>query len=179
MAEISPEELQANLDAERATVRKLQILFGRWWPHYALPYELKWTLYTERDQCPYCSTPLRYSVEPGVSNIEGAVRHIDHMDPLSRGGEESFRNAICACARCNTAKGRRLFADWLERIPTKNQASVREIYVQRLGRAPEEFRPGPRQPRLTLMRMELGFDEHVLRTMFPKPVVNGPPKLFH
>lgn len=173
---ISPEELQAKLDAEQEKIRKFRILFGPWWPHYALPHELKWTLYAEHDSCPYCFAPLQIAVGQEIQDFEDTVRHIDHMDPLSRGGEESFRNAICACSRCNMAKGRRLFADWLAQIPEPNRIHARAAYIQKLGRAPEEFQPGPRQARLSLMRVELRFDEKVLRTLFPKPVVQGPPK---
>lgn len=173
---ISPEELQARLDAEQGVIRKLQILYGRWWPHYTLPHELKWTLYAEHNSCPYCSAPLQIAADLGVQDLKDSVRHIDHMDPLSRGGEESFRNAICVCAKCNMTKGRRLFADWLVTLPEPNQATARAIYMQKLGRAPEEFQPGPKQVRLALMRAEFGFDERVLRTLYPKPVVRGPPK---
>lgn len=173
---IAPQELQARLDAEQGLIRKLQILFGRWWPHYALPHELKWTLYTEYDTCPYCSATLQIAADPGVQSFEDSVPHIDHMDPLSRGGEESFRNAICVCAKCNITKGKRLFADWLPKLTEPNQTVARTAYIQKLGRAPEAFRPGPKQARLLLMRIELGFDERVLRALFPKPVVRGPPQ---
>lgn len=162
------------LGAERVLIRKFQILYGRWWSHYALPHELKWTLYAEFEACPYCSTVLQMTADSPV--FENAVRHIDHMDPLSRGGEESFRNAICSCAKCNMAKGRQLFSDWLEKLPKNNQAIARAAYLQKLGRTPEEFKPGPKQLRLVTTRAELAFDEQVLRTLYPKPVVHGPPK---
>jgi hypothetical protein len=173
---ISPEELQARLVAEQGLIRKLKIIFGPWWTHYTLPHELKWTLYAEYDTCPYCSAPLKIAADLDASAFEDSVRHIDHMEPLSRGGEESFRNAICVCAKCNLAKGRQLFTDWLTKLPEPNQTTARAAYVQNLGRPPEEFKPGPKQVRLSLMRVELGFDEKVLRTLYPKPVVLGPPK---
>ena len=98
------------------------------------------------------------------------------MDPLSRGGEESVRNAIYVCAACNMAKGNRLFVDWLARLPEPRRAMVRQIYVAKQGRPPEHFAPRPRQPRLLLSRPELAFDESVLRRLFPKPLVGGPPR---
>ena len=55
-------------------------------------------------------------------------------------------------------------SDELTRLTTlteKNRAVATEIYRQRLGRTPEEFQPGPKQLRQTLMRLELGFDEAV------------------
>jgi CRISPR/Cas system Type II protein with McrA/HNH and RuvC-like nuclease domain len=174
IAGISQQELQVRLGAEQVLIRKFQILYDQWWPHYALPHELKWTLYAEFEACPYCSTSLQIAADSPT--FENAVRHIDHMDPLSRGGEESFRNAICACAKCNMAKGRQLFADWLAKLPESNQVIARAAYLQKLGRMPEDFKPGPKQQRLVTTRSELAFDEHVLRTLYPKPVVQGPPK---
>ena len=173
---ISPSDLQARLDAEEAVIRKLKILFGGLWRCYAFPHELKWTLYTEREVCPYCAVPLQIVSDLGAQGLQGTLVHIDHMDPLSRGGEESFRNAICVCAACNISKGRLLFADWLTRLTASNQEIARKIYKQKLGREPEDFQPGPKQIRQSLMRAELGFDEAVLRKLYPKPVVWGAPK---
>jgi hypothetical protein len=100
---------------------------------------------------------------------------LDHMDPLSRGGEDSVRNAVYACRECNLTKGRRLFVDWLETLDPAQRARARQIYEDKHRHAPEEFRPGAKQPRLTLPRHELSFDESVLRKLFPKPIVSGPP----
>lgn len=173
---LSEAEIEQRLSEEQGKIRKLQILFGPWWRHYALPCELKWTLYSERDACPYCATPLQISVGLGIQDHESNDRHIDHMDPLSRGGEESFRNALCVCAKCNMAKGKRLFVDWLAKIPEPNRSDARAIYIQKLGRPPEVFCPGPRQVRILRTSIELGLEESVLRKLFPKPVVKGPPK---
>jgi 5-methylcytosine-specific restriction endonuclease McrA len=35
-------------------------------------------------------------------------RHVDHVHPLSKGGEHSGRNLVVACAMCNLKKGARL-----------------------------------------------------------------------
>jgi len=166
-----PAELLAQ---EQATVRKLQILFGPWWRHYAPPYVLRWTLFAEREVCPYCSGPL--GTAPGGDAADLDRAHLDHMDPLSRGGEESVRNALYVCAACNMAKGQRLFVDWLARLPDSQRESVRQIYIDKHGHPPEAFVPGSRQPRLLLNRPELAFDEQLLRALFPKPLVAGPPK---
>jgi 5-methylcytosine-specific restriction endonuclease McrA len=32
---------------------------------------------------------------------------IDHIQPISRGGEETWENLVCACVRCNNSKGDR------------------------------------------------------------------------
>ena len=36
----------------------------------------------------------------------------DHYYPLSLGGEYSISNIICACSRCNSSKGAKLFSEW-------------------------------------------------------------------
>lgn len=170
--------LDTQLAEEAAKIRKFQIVYGPWWPHYVAPYELRWTLFSERSSCPYCSGVLELPPadlpEPGSALL---WPHIDHMDPLARGGEESMRNAVYACSTCNLAKGRRLFVDWLRMLPEANQAAAREIYTAKHGHAPEMFEPGPKRLRMTLPRVDVGFEESVLRRLYPKPIVKGPPRL--
>jgi len=170
-------DLEDLLIQEKAKIRKLEIIFGQWWRHYALPYELRWTLWTERTTCPYCACTLgTWPHEVEDQQSPRTTAHIDHMDPLTRGGEESIRNAVYACGRCNSAKGNRLFVDWVARLSEPHCSLARVIYSAKHGHPPEEFRPGQRQPRLTLGRLELQFEENVLARLFPKPIVQGPPR---
>lgn len=164
------------LAVEQGKARKLQILFGGWWRHYAVPYEFPATLYVERPDCPYCGGPLGglaaiTCVAPDVPSA-----HLDHMDPLSRGGEDSIRNALYVCGDCNLAKGRRRFADWLSKLEADRQSRVRALYEEKHGHAVETFEPGPAQARLMLPRLELALDEAVLARLFPKPIVTRPPR---
>mgnify|MGYP003576126237 FL=1 len=160
--------LQTKLAEEAAKIRKFKILYGQWWTHYAVPYELRWTLYAERAECPYSSGRLEQPLDDEGHEPAAPPPHIDHMDPLSRGGEESIRNAIYACASCNFAKGSRLFVDCLKTSPPANQAIAKTLYTTMHGHLPEAFRPGPRMLRLVLPRAELGFDESVLLQLFPQ-----------
>ncbi len=161
---------------EAAKARKLEVLFGRWWRHYAVPYEFPATLYVERTTCPYCGGPLgTLAILMPADNTGSQSAHLDHMDPLSRGGEDSVRNAIYVCRDCNLAKGKRLFVDWLNELDQANQDSARQVYEYKHDHPPAVFKPGPKQPRLTLPRLELSLDEHVLLKLFPKPIVSGPP----
>jgi hypothetical protein len=61
-------------------------------------------------------------------------------------------------------------------VAEDRREAVRQIYIAKHGHPPEEFVPGPRQPRLLLTRPELALDEQVLRRLFPKPLVDGPPQ---
>lgn len=175
-AEAAADSLAQMLADEAAKTRKLEIIFGPWWRHYAVPYEFPATLYVERSTCPYCGGPLGMHPLFSLDALaEDQSAHLDHMDPLSRGGEDSIRNTAYVCRGCNLAKGRRLFVDWLEKLDPPYREGARRLYKDKHGYAPEEFQPGAKQPRLTLPRYELSFDESVLLKLFPKPIVSGPP----
>jgi hypothetical protein len=66
------------------------------------------------DVCAYCGT------------IE-APFHLDHVVPRSRGGPDSPKNLVKACAKCNGAKTDKLPSEWLDVVPphvAKIEASV-------------------------------------------------------
>src|SRR5258705_13671744 len=50
---------------EQAKLPKLQIIYGKYWKHYALPHDFSFTLRDERDFCPYCGDPLPSSYANG------------------------------------------------------------------------------------------------------------------
>jgi 5-methylcytosine-specific restriction endonuclease McrA len=39
--------------------------------------------------------------------------HLDHVQPLSRGGRDVLRNVVPACADCNLSKGAKSLAEWV------------------------------------------------------------------
>mgnify|MGYP003302227422 CR=1 FL=1 len=41
----------------------------------------------------------------GSSASDGAVLHVDHIIPVSKGGYTTEDNLVAACARCNLSKG--------------------------------------------------------------------------
>lgn len=174
----APDELAARLLEEQAKARKMEIIFGVWWRHYAVPYEFAHTLYAERSACPYCGGALGPFYLPAEATEPSFVgrAQMDHMDPLSLGGEESIRNAVYVCDACNMAKGRRLFTEWLDQLDEPHKSTARQVYVAKHGHEPEAFQRASKQTRLTLPRRELQLDEAVLRRLFPKPIVSGPPE---
>lgn len=181
MIECPPTEVvTAALAIERRKIVRLEILFGPWWCHYTAPHELRWTLWAERSLCPYCSAPL---LAPSTPPAEAAgdettvnAAHIDHMDPLSRGGADAMCNAVYVCAPCNLAKGRKLFVRWLSQLDAVHAQGARTLYEVKQGIPPEAFVPGRPQPRRSIPQLELALDESVLRRLYPRPVVRGPPK---
>jgi 5-methylcytosine-specific restriction endonuclease McrA len=42
------------------------------------------------------------------------AQHLDHVHPLSRGGEDVESNIIPACAECNLSKGAKTLAEWVQ-----------------------------------------------------------------
>lgn len=40
--------------------------------------------------------------------------HLDHVEPLSKGGSDTESNIVPACAPCNLSKGAKTLAEWSE-----------------------------------------------------------------
>ncbi|MDK1030200.1 MAG: HNH endonuclease signature motif containing protein [Anaerolineae bacterium] len=95
-----------------------------------------------RDFCLYCGNKIKkaYDWTP-EGNSERTYLHLDHMDPVSLGGEDSERNAVYCCVSCNLKKGNKLYSDWLNELKPECRDISREIYIQKHGREPEGFRP--------------------------------------
>lgn len=163
----------AALDEEATKSRKLKIVYGEFWKHYACPEEFYTTLENERDFCPYCGTIFR-EVVPHKFN-ESRI-HLDHMDPLDRGGEHSIRNVVFCCGPCNIRKGKQTFLKWLTTLQTDNRVLSGNIYLEKHGHPPEEFIEGCNFGRGT-RDLEFATDqtEEELRRKFPNPIVNAPP----
>jgi len=55
----------------------------------------------QKGRCYWCSNPTNGNF------------HLDHVIPLSKGGEHSPANAVVSCPHCNLSKGKRLpFSEW-------------------------------------------------------------------
>jgi 5-methylcytosine-specific restriction endonuclease McrA len=50
-----------------------------------------------RHRCAYCN---------------GVATHLDHVQPLSKGGADEESNIVPACAPCNLSKGAKTLAEW-------------------------------------------------------------------
>lgn len=56
-------------------------------------------LYRDEFRCRYC----------GKSSADGAVLHVDHVQPESSGGDDSSENLVTSCEECNVGKGCKVF----------------------------------------------------------------------
>lgn len=53
-------------------------------------------------RCQLCGKKLK---KENRGSIKEVAPELDHIVPISRGGEHSYRNVQCACRRCNGEKG--------------------------------------------------------------------------
>lgn len=164
---------RAAIKKERSYVRKLKIVYGAYWRHYAAPEYFHTMLRDERDFCPYCGTRF-CDVVPDQFNASPV--HIDHMDPLDRGGEHSIRNAVLCCGPCNIKKGKRSFGQWLDMLEPEYRKLAGAIYVEKHGHPPAAFVEGDSTVRRSReLERTLYQSEEDLEAQFPEPKVSGPP----
>ena len=100
------------------------------------------TLFMERDFCPYCGKSFKKHQQQPDSYEISKNFHIDHMDPLNKGGQDSIRNAVYVCKGCNLKKGDMPFVSWLKRLSPEYASLSREIYIEKHDESPENFKPG-------------------------------------
>ncbi|WP_457832001.1 HNH endonuclease, partial [Staphylococcus aureus] len=55
--------------------------------------------------------------------------HVDHIHPVSKGGENDILNYITACAECNGGKSDRLLSD--DSVMAKQRAQLEELNQRR------------------------------------------------
>lgn len=163
---------QAALAEEVLHISKLQIVYGEWWRHYAIPEDFSHTLIMERDFCPYCHVKFS-DVSPNKFNPSKI--HLDHMDPLELGGEHSIRNAVYCCGPCNIKKGTLRFAKWLERLQPAQREYARQLYIEKHGHLPEEFVEGALRSKGMWPEMAVNYTMDELKQLYPEPIVTGPP----
>ena len=122
-------------DEKISTLRKLKIVYGDDWPKFTFPHELQYTLWSERDFCLYCGRT--FPLSPYKESFS-----IDHMEPLDKGGEDSYRNSVYCCNSCNSKKGKNLFIDWLDKLKPEYQKISLGVYVSKLDYHPKKYLPG-------------------------------------
>jgi 5-methylcytosine-specific restriction endonuclease McrA len=156
------EEMQRILEQEKHYTSYVRRFHGNDWAAFALPHQLYATLYVERKFCIYCGSKLGPMED---RDSKGRVRkkhiHLDHMNPLEVGGEDSFRNCVICCAECNLRKGAKPFIQWLSEIPASMRTIARKIYISKMNEIPEKFRPGPATERVSFAGTHLIIPEDV------------------
>jgi hypothetical protein len=95
-----------------------------------------------RDFCLYCGKKIEklYDWSPDGNPCKTYV-NLDHMDPISLGGEDTDENTVYCCPDCNLKKGGKTFTDWLKNLESPYREIAREVYTKKQGRQPEDFQP--------------------------------------
>jgi len=95
-----------------------------------------------RNFCLYCGVKIEKAYDwTAEGNSAYTYLHLDHMDPISLGGEGSERNTVYCCVSCNLKKGDKLFTKWLGELEPKYRELSRRVYIEKHGKKPEEFEP--------------------------------------
>jgi 5-methylcytosine-specific restriction endonuclease McrA len=95
-----------------------------------------------RNFCLYCGVKIEKAYDwTAEGNSAHTYLHLDHMDPISLGGEGSERNTVYCCVSCNLKKGDKLFTKWPGELKPKYRELSRRVYIEKHGKKPEEFEP--------------------------------------
>lgn len=84
-------------------------------------------LLRERKTCPYC----------GIK-ITKANAVADHMDPLSKGGNNTTSNLTICCDDCNKKKSAKTYLDWMICLPETRRSAAMAWYKKKKGHQPEQ-----------------------------------------
>jgi 5-methylcytosine-specific restriction endonuclease McrA len=164
---------KAAIEAENTLIRKLQIVYGDYWRHYTNPDDFYRLLRDERNYCLYCGTSFEGATP---DHFAQSSIHLDHMDPLERGGEHSIRNVVFCCGPCNIKKGWQPFTKWLKSLSYSCRELSRQVYIEKHGHSPEDFIEGCPQGRGSNdIELACFKTEEELMREYPQPIVDGPP----
>lgn len=85
----------------------------------AIPKSIRFEVFKrDRFTCQYCG-----------KSAPNAVLHVDHIQPVSKDGDNEITNLITACAECNGGKGARELSD--SAIMEKKKAQLDELQARR------------------------------------------------
>ncbi|MBF0377043.1 MAG: HNH endonuclease [Desulfamplus sp.] len=146
------------LYAEKEYMKKYQIMFGDTWKTKAPPNIFLLTLFMELHSCPYCGKSFKIDQNSKDYFKIRDEYHIDHMNPLNLGGEDSLLNAVCVCKNCNLKKSDQHFDVWLKTLSNQQRVIAEKIYIEKLGYPPIQFVPSEPTPRSSGLRYELLLD---------------------
>lgn len=61
---------------------------------------------------PYSRTAILARWGHRCAYCGGVATHLDHVEPLSKGGTDTESNIVPACQHCNLSKGAKTLAEW-------------------------------------------------------------------
>ena len=109
---LAPVEIRGCMGGE-ALPAELGSEAGNWYHEAELRTEV---VRREQGRCFYC-----------LREIPTAAAFFDHVVPVSRGGEHSYRNLVACCFECNSAKQSKPADDFLRQLYRSNRLSGAEL----------------------------------------------------
>ncbi|AFU62224.1 HNH endonuclease [Streptomyces phage TG1] len=87
------------------------------------------------DHVPYSRTAIMRRWGYRCAYCNARATHLDHVEPLSRGGADVESNMVPACADCNLSKGAKTLAEWAESFgkPSSRRLPSREVKTPTKG----------------------------------------------
>lgn len=79
------------------------------------------------------SVPARSTCIYCRRRLTDGNRTLDHMDPISRGGQHSAANLVECCNSCNATKSSKPFSEWLTDLNERDARRARNLYEKRRG----------------------------------------------
>lgn len=77
------------------------------------PWMLRYYRFRQQGRCFYC----RAEMLTQVKSCHPQKENLEHLVPLSRGGEHAWSNTVLACHQCNTKKGSQTLEEFLSSSP--------------------------------------------------------------
>ena len=81
------------------------------WSHGYSKWEVFWKT---RGKCFYCEKEFSGIHDPGFT--------IEHLIPISKGGQDEFSNVFPCCKKCNSSRGNLPLYEWLLLLAEKRDA---------------------------------------------------------
>jgi len=59
---------------------------------------------------------------------KSAKYHVDHKNPIAKGGSNRKSNLVIACSDCNSSKGDKRMPEWLRNLRASKKSSKKTLY---------------------------------------------------
>jgi len=123
--------------------------------------------------CAYCGIEL--DRPPGFGERNGTTNYsttwtVDHLTPISKGGDESLDNLVPACKGCNSSKKNRTLKEYRQWLP--GGSTKRLLRVRDSIKATAQYFPHDRIERILALLDELIDEMDELEPVFYMDTLN-------
>jgi hypothetical protein len=93
--------------------------------------------------CGYCGKRLNMSLGPSEYHTSPDVPTVDHMQPVSRGGNSDLDNLMPCCSKCNQVKNNKTVEEYRAYLLKKMGAVFTPEQIEYLKQIGVELPPAP------------------------------------